>query len=319
MTRHVAIQQFLAQAGWADAVQDPLAGDASTRAYIRLTRNGAHDDTAMLMDAPPASCGPMDSFVAIAAHLRAQGLSAPAIFAQDLALGLILMEDFGQTLMAQRATQRPEDEPALYGAAVDTLIALHAAPLPPGPAILSAHDLAQMIAPVFTHYAPQFDGAAATEATDWLAAALADLAQSAPSLALRDYHAENLVWRGDAPLGLLDFQDAVITHPAYDLASLLKDARRRIPERLEADMIARFVDGTGLESDLFQRGYRLIACQRNLRILGIFQRLAQDRGKPHYLAFQPIVWHHIQSTLAHPDLTPLSRILAHLPAPGEPR
>ena len=132
---------------------------------------------------------------------------------------------------------------------------------------------------------------------------------------MRDFHAENLIWNGDAALGLIDYQDAVACHPAYDLVSALQDARRDVDPRIEADCIARYLAATGLDRDRFRAAYALLGAQRNLRIVGIFTRLCLRDGKPRYLDFMPRVRDHLQRDLGHPALTPLARIIADIPAP----
>ena len=137
-----------------------------------------------------------------------------------------------------------------------------------------------------------------------------------PVLGLRDFHAENLVWLGAAPLGVLDFQDAVAVHPAYDLVSALQDARRDVDPALEQAQIARYVAASGQDEGRFRAAYALLGAQRNLRILGIFTRLAQRDGKTRYLAFMPRVWDALQRDLAHPALAPLARAMQGIPAPS---
>lgn len=306
---------FLAATGWAGAARRPLAGDASARRYLRLDGGPR---PALVMIAPPELCGPLAPFLGMTAHLRAIGLRAPEIFAEDASEGLLLIEDFGDALLARRADADPAQAPALYARAVDVLIHLHGAPLPDRPTV-GAEDLAAMLAPLFEHYAPGFarSEAVITELADRLAA----LPDWTPRLALRDYHAENLVALdpccGLRGIGLLDYQDAILTHPAYDLASLLQDARRDVPEALETEMIARFLAGTGAAPGAFRAAYPLIALQRNLRILGIFARLSRERPQARYERFQPRVWAHVQRMLAAPGCDGLRLLLADLPPPAE--
>jgi hypothetical protein len=139
-------------------------------------------------------------------------------------------------------------------------------------------------------------------------------------LALRDFHAENLVWLPDragvARVGLLDFQDAEAGHPAYDLVSLLKDARRDLAPGLEQEMIDRFLSRTGCDPERFAAAYAALGAQRNLRILGVFARLSMHFGKPHYVDLIPRVWAHLTASLRHPALAPLARRVADdLPEP----
>ncbi|MGV3695401.1 MAG: phosphotransferase, partial [Paracoccus marcusii] len=185
----------------------------------------------------------------------------------------------------------------------------------PVPAFVAPLDGAAMgdLAALFVDYYPGAD-------LPDLPALIADLhdclcGDLPPAISLRDFHAENLVWRGDAPLGLLDYQDAVAAHPAYDLVSALQDARRDVDPATEQAQITRYLAATGLAEAPFRAAYALIGAQRALRILGVFARLAIRDGKPRYLAFMPRVWAHLQRDLAHPALAPLRAMLAHVPAP----
>jgi len=155
----------------------------------------------------------------------------------------------------------------------------------------------------------------------------ATLAEHAPDcdvLVQRDYHAENLLWlpkrTGHARVGLLDFQDAALGHRAYDLVSLLQDARRDVPITLEDTMIRHYISQTGLESDAFKTAYAVWGAQRNLRILGVFARLCLRDGKAHYVDLIPRVWGLLQRDLGHPELSNVKRIIdAHVPAPSPAR
>ena len=299
-------------AGWTRAA---LAGDASGRRYERLTAPDGR--TAILMDtrAEPASLAP---FLRIGAHLRTLGLRAPEVLAQGE--GLLLLEDLGPTHMAAWLALRPGEAPLLYGAAIDLLARLQPAPPPEGLVALTPIRAAGMIGPLFEHYAPETDARLAAELTGRLRDALEAHAPEATVLSLRDYHAENLVWRpereGTDRLGLLDFQDAVLAPPEYDLASLLRDARRDTDAELRQAMTRRFADLTGRSEARVAAAAAVLGLQRNLRILGIFARLARERGKPGYLALLPRVWAHVEGDLAHPSLGQLvSPVRAAVPPP----
>lgn len=325
--RAARIGAFLQVVGWGGARREPLAGDASNRRYWRLHRpDGAG---AILMDAPPERGEDTRPFVAIARHLAGLGLSPPRILAEDAAAGLLLLEDLGDALLARLLDRDPSRAGDLYAAATDTLIALQRHPPPPGLAAYGPEKLGDLAALALDWYAPAItaapapDGARAAFAAQ-LGAMAARLAPGAPVLALRDYHCENLIWlparTGPARIGLLDFQDALAGHPAYDLVSLLQDARRDVPETLEAQMRRRFLDATGHPAQDFAAAYAFLGAQRNLRILGVFARLALRDGKPGYLAMMPRVWRYLMRDLAHPDLAPLAeRVEAALPAPTPAR
>jgi len=308
--RIAARAAFVAGAGWGDARVLPLAGDASARRFFRLT--GARG-SAVLMDDPSGACGP---FAAMTDWLRGHGFGAPAILASDPTAGLLLVEDLGDDLVARVLERDPGMAPAVYDRITDFLVDLHRRPVPGFVAALDGPALAEQVG-LFADWYPQAAGGAGGDDIAPLIAALhADLAADVPPvLALRDFHAENLLWRGDAPLGLVDYQDAVACHPAYDLASALQDARRAVDPGIEAACVGRYLAATGLDPDRFRAAYALLGAQRNLRILGIFTRLCLRDGKARYLDFMPRVWGYVRRNLAHPALAPLAQAVAALPAP----
>lgn len=351
--REAAMMAFLQRAGWDDATREPLAGDASTRRYLRLRRGGA---TAVLMDAPPAAetaaCPPgaspderealgynalarlagpdLGRFVALADHLAGLGLAAPRVKACDLDQGFLMLEDLGDNLFARAIVAGAEPAP-LYESAVDVLLHLYEA-VPPAvlagrgaePVALLDYDktaLLTEVALVTEWYLPLVEGGPVgpDRVGEYLGLwqpLLARLeATGRAVLTLRDFHAENLIWRpgetGLARVGLLDFQDAVIGRPAYDLVSLTEDARRDVDADLAARAEARFIDGARardphFDADAFGFERALLAAQRNAKILGIFARLAVRDGKPAYLAMIPRLWRYLAKDLAHPDLAPLA-------------
>ncbi|ARE40586.1 putative Ser/Thr protein kinase-like protein [Rhodovulum sp. P5] len=313
---------FLSRAGWGGAVRRPLAGDASNRRYDRLT-GGPGGAGAVLMDAAPEKGEDVRPFVAIARHLSGLGLSAPRILADDPDHGFLLLEDLGDDLFARVAKQAPDMEPPLYEAAVDVLAALHSAPLPAGLAAYDAPLMADLACLPFDWYIPALDRPAPDDERaafrDAIKRRLAALPDD-PVLVLRDYHAENLLWLPDragiARVGLLDFQDAMTGHRAYDLVSLLEDARRDVPEDLQARMRARYVAAAGIDAGAFDAAYALMGAQRNLRILGVFARLCVRDGKPGYLPMMGRVWGHLMRDLAHPSMADLQeRVIRLLPPP----
>lgn len=323
--RGAALSDFLCRAGWGAARRAPLAGDASHRRYERLS-GGPGDATAVLMDAPPDRGEDVRPFLTIARHLTGQGFSAPAILAADVTRGFLLLEDLGDALFAHVVARRPDDEDLLYAAAVDLLARLHRAPVPEVPAydVQLMTDLACL---PFEWYLTALDRPAPDrEIAAFRAEMAALLAEHAPPsvLILRDYHAENLIWLPDrdgvARVGLLDFQDAMLGHPAYDLVSLLEDARRDVAPALQDRMRARYVAATGADGAAFARAYALVGAQRNLRILGVFVRLCRRDGKPGYLPLLPRVWTNLMADLDHPALSGLrDRLLRLLPPPTPAR
>ena len=299
-----AAPAFLARHGWSDGRILPLAGDASFRRYFRVV---APDRSAVLMDAPPPHEDPRP-FIAVAEHLHGLGFAAPAILASDLDEGLVLLEDFGDARMAEAIAARPQRESAIYAQAVDLLVDLAHHPAMAG---LPPYDMGvyQREAGLFTEwYAPAIGLDVDVEGyrAAW-EAVLAPIAGHHAVTVLRDYHAENIMLldRG-ARLGLLDFQDALAGHPAYDLVSLLQDARRDVSLELEAAMIARYADVMPHDP----AAYALLGAQRNAKILGIFCRLWKRDGKPRYLAYQPRVWGYLERDLEHPALAPVAEWFA---------
>lgn len=321
--RRACITAFLARAGWSDAATAPLAGDASNRRYLRLT-GGPGGQGAVLMDAPPGRGEDVRPFIRIARHLAGLGLSAPAILAQDAEAGLLLLEDLGDAIFARVLEASPELENSLYSGATDLLIALHDRPLPRPIAAYDPATMTALAALAFDWYRLGTAGDLGATLKDQFCAVLEPLLthHAAPTdvLILRDYHAENLLWLPDrgglARIGLLDFQDALAGHRAYDLVSLLQDARRDVPARIEEAMLARYVAATGQDADGFVIAYRLLGAQRNLRILGVFARLCLRDGKPRYVDLIPRVWTHLRRDLDHPALASLRQALSGaLPAP----
>jgi aminoglycoside/choline kinase family phosphotransferase len=299
--------QFLAACGWAGARIEPLAGDASFRRYFRVIGEGR---SAVLMDAPPPHEDPRP-FAAVAEWLASVGLSAPEILARDLDQGLLLLDDFGDSRLREALDEDPARERELYELATDVLVHLHRHPPMPG---LPPHGLETWLEELMLF--PDWYCAALGLSVDvegyraaWIEA-LAPIASDGlgPVTILRDYHAENVMLIGGrdgiAHLGLLDFQDARAGHPAYDLASVLEDARRDVPEAIERDMIDRYKAATG-QGDAYERAYWALAAQRNTRILGVFTRLWKRDHKPHYTAFQPRMWGLLERDLASPQLAPV--------------
>ena len=299
------LEPFLASAGWSGAVIEPLPGDASFRRYFRLRRG---DRTAMLMDAPPPNEDPAP-FLRAARWLDANGMRAPAIIADDAARGLVLLEDFGEVRMRDYLDQWPDDEREVYRGAVAALADLHR--LPPGPFLDYSLTEYQREARLFIEWfcrarGLQVDADGWTRA--WEAALTPLLPRQRPGVTvLRDYHAENIMLLGGlGKQGLLDFQDALVGHPAYDLVSLLQDARRDVSPLLEAEMFDHYLALTGADDD-FLADYARLGAQRNAKIVGIFVRLWKRDGKPRYLGLIPRVWALMERDLTHPALAPVAR------------
>lgn len=320
--RENALEAFLARSGWDRAAREMLAGDASNRRYLRLKLDG---EPAVLMDAPPSRGEDVRPFIKIADHLASVGLSPPRIFARDETQGFLLLEDLGDALFSTVVARDSTEELPLYRAATDTLIALHAQATPDAPDY-GAETMAELAGLAGEWYAfgasGRRDDDAAKALKDAMRGALFALTDWSPVLVLRDYHAENLLWlpdrSGAARVGLLDFQDAGLGHPAYDLMSLARDARRDVSPATRDAMIAHYIAGTGQNEDAFRLACATVSAQRNLRILGVFARLSLHFGKAHYVDLIPRVWRNLQDDLAHPGLDPLAEVVARtLPEPSD--
>lgn len=330
--RNEEIRAFLKGAGWGDVKLSPLAGDASNRRYLRLDQNGTHT---VFMDAPPEKGEDCRPFVAMTEWLRSIGLSAPEVLAMDLDQGFLVLEDLGDALYARHLSTSSQDEPVIYAEAIRVLV--HLADYRP-PALIGT---GKAQCPLRPYDQATLDREAALLTEWWMPIAsgkstpddLADefsaLVQAASAtvepardvVVLRDYHAENLLWMPDrggiARVGLLDYQDALAGHPAYDLVSLLEDARRDTSNDLQTAMVALYLHiRPELDATEFRLAYAALGAQRNLKIIGIFARLAKRDGKAGYLDLIPRVWGHLQRDLAHPSLAPLSTwVRKHVRAP----
>ena len=348
--RMAGVRRFIAESGYSEALRVRIKGDASTRSYERLALGDEH---VFLMNSPRQPDGPpmrdgkpysaiahlaesVVPYVAMANGLREYGFSAPRIHYADLDQGLLIIEDLGDEPVV--AGDPPAPVRDRYEIAVDLLLALHERRLP---------DVLP-VAPHVEHRIPYYDMDAflieAELLLDWFLPRLnvklpdseresfravwRDLLQPAidtpPTWVLRDFHSPNLLWlsrRSDtARLGLLDFQDAVMGPAAYDVASLLQDARVDVSEQIELALLGRYVRGRRhVEPDFdptqFIKIYVTLAAQRASKILGIFARLDMRDGKPQYLRHLPRVWAYLQRSLSHPALESLNAwYIAHVPA-----
>jgi aminoglycoside/choline kinase family phosphotransferase len=299
--------EFLASNGWPDAEIRPLAGDASFRRYFRVHRGG---ESAVLMDAPPQH-EDVEPFLRVANHLLARGFTAPRLLAADRTKGLLLLEDFGDDRVGPLLQREPERERDIYESAIDTLVELARDPAPGDIPAYDEDALLREAELLPEYYAPAVGAEADRQGyrDAWRASWKGVLEASAarPVLVLRDYHADNLMVLPDRrDLGLLDFQDALAGHRAYDLVSLLQDARRDVDPALEEAMLERYAEEASIDDrDTFRAHYEILGAQRNSKILGIFTRLWKRDGKPHYLHFQPRVWSYLERNLQHPALAPV--------------
>jgi tRNA threonylcarbamoyl adenosine modification protein YjeE len=345
----LATRAMLDGAGWGEAKRDFMQGDASSRAYERLSHQDGR--SAVLMISPPRPDGPairqgkpysaiahlaetVDAFVAMDRGLASLGYSAPEILAQDLETGLLLIEDLGSEGVLDAEGPIPER----YEAAARLLADLHRHTLPAILPVAEGRD----------HVVPDYDRAALAIETElileWYAPHIAGVILPAVTQAefariwnrlfdeilaapttwtLRDFHSPNLIWlpqrEGHARLGLIDFQDAVLGHPAYDLASLGQDARVDVSAALELRLLAAYgaarrVNDPGFDLAGFARAYAIMGAQRNTKIAGIFARLDKRDGKPVYLKHLPRIEAYLRRNLEHPALAELKGWYeAHLP------
>ena len=307
------IAAFLTAAGWPTAEVEPLAGDASFRRYFRVTKG---EKSAMLMHAPPPEEDPVP-FLRAARWLDENGMRAPQIVHAVPEKGWVLLEDFGNVRMREYVDEWVADEHEVYASAIKALQQLHN--LPPGPFndyVLTEY---QREARLFVDwYVPArglyVDGR--TWSAAWDEALAPMIPRQRPGVTvLRDYHAENIMLLGNLQKqGLLDFQDALIGHPAYDLVSLLQDARRDVSPELEAEMIDLYWGNQPGKKD-FLADYARLGAQRNAKIVGIFVRLSKRDGKDRYLSLIPRVWAALERDLAHPALASVARWFdANIPA-----
>jgi aminoglycoside/choline kinase family phosphotransferase len=306
IARPALIDAFLDDAGWGKARRQPLPGDASFRNYTVLDDGWRR---AMLMDAPPDK-EDVRPYLSMAYHLRTLGYSAPNIFAANANSGLLVIEHLGDDTYTRLLDHGHRAEP-LYTLAVDVLIDLHRRPssktLPLG---LRPYDKATLLreALIFVEwYVPEISGRPITEAAHdtyiaaWQAA-LAPIFLAPKTLVLRDYHVDNLLRipgrNGMAACGLLDFQDALSGPAAYDLMSLLEDARRDVSAPLATAMLAHYRSAfPEIDWAAFMVIYRILAAQRHMKVIGIFTRLARRDGKQHYLDHLPRLWRLLRHSL----------------------
>jgi len=349
-----AVRRFLDQSGYADAQRQRLAGDASTRSYERLTLG---DRQVILMNSPRRPDGPpvrdgrpysaiahlaedVKPFVALANGLRDLGLSTPEIHAADIDDGLIILEDLGAHLIVDGDPPTPLD--VCYELAVDVLVTLHESELPEtlpvspnvdyhiprydmGAFLIEAELLIDWYLP---HIGAPLPGAARDAFNALWREALQPVLNQPTTWVLRDFHSPNLLFLPErehtARIGLLDFQDALLGPAAYDLASLLQDARVDVPERMELELLGRYAharraNSHSFDTSAFAKIYSTLAAQRASKILGIFARLDRRDGKPQYLRHMPRVWGYLQRSLAHPTLAALNawyRTHVRPPLPG---
>lgn len=290
--KDLSIVNFLAENGLKSAELQPLAGDASHRRYIRIINT---NQKFMLMVAPPDK-EDTRPFIKVDEILRGVGLNAPKIIARDVEKGFLLLEDFGDDLYSKVLREGRADEEEIYLEAVKLLDKLPTeADIPE----YSEQKLLDEALLLIDWFATEADREEYIEIWKKL---ISKLDKTKKVLVLRDYHADNLMWlpenKGLDKIGLLDFQDAVLGHPAYDLVSLLEDARRDV----SPDVVRKILE---TKTPDYLRDYFILGAQRNCKIVGIFHRLKKRDGKDNYLKFLPRVWGHLRGDLEYPALSEL--------------
>lgn len=343
--REDQITAFLKGAGWDPAAREALTADASTRRYHRL---GGGEVAALLMDAPPgaegAACPPdadeaarrqlgynamarlagprLEAFTSLAAFLRESGVRTPRIFADDPVNGFAIIEDFGDVLLA-RAIEDGGDEAALYARALEAIRPLNDKALSPGQVAAwdlqtydpVAYEAEAMLLPEWytVHRGVELAPAAVASFVEVWRSLLGELSP-AKTLTLRDFHAENILVPDDGPLAVIDFQDALIGQAAYDVVSLLEDARRDVDAGLATELLENEASNAS-DKDEFLADYAILAAQRNAKILGIFARLTRRDGKPKYDALLPRVEAHFARDLDREAVAPLRAwVEEHMPS-----
>lgn len=307
------INAWLAQSQWSEWTKHPITGDASSRRYFRLKKDGCSPLILMIDVA-----GDTDRFALVSRALCDWGLTAPHIYFHCSAAGIMVISDLGTTDFAAHIASHPADEVTLYRATTDVLRILHDSPKTLPLNRITPEVAADMIGLATEHYATQQHSGAPLR--DAMLRAYTNFVDPDPHLALRDFHAENLIWRpareGNNRVGLLDFQDAVYAPAGYDLMSLLRDARRDVSPAVADEMMAQFCTQIGKNLPDMSAHLACVSVQRNLRVLGIFARLAKQDGKVKYLSLLPRVWGHLIADLAHPTLSDLRKVvIADLPTP----
>jgi tRNA threonylcarbamoyl adenosine modification protein YjeE len=351
VTRLEGLRKFLGDAGFLDAARERMPGDASTRSYARLIQG---DGTSILMNSPRRPDGPaiysgksysaavhlaedVKPFVAIDNGLRAHGFSAPGIRHADLNSGFLITEDFGSAGVIEGDPPRPIVE--RYELATDMLAELHrkalpeTAPLEPqGPYQIPVYDIDAWLVEIglmLEWYLPDRGAEVSQQQRDEFVTmwrTLLEKPAAAPrTWVMRDFHSPNIIWLGDRAgilrVGIIDFQDAVLGPAAYDLVSLLQDARIDVAEQLELTLLTRYIKArraadAQFDPASFAELYAIMSAQRNTRLLGTFARLNRRDGKPQYLRHQPRIWTYLSRSLAHPALAAFRAwYVANVPPP----
>jgi tRNA threonylcarbamoyl adenosine modification protein YjeE len=338
LERVFAIRAFLAKNGRGDAARRFLSGDASTRAYETVSTGGPD---LILMDWRRPMRGAIvaegktyaeiahlaqdaRSFVALGNYLRNSGFCAPEILAADTDQGILLLENLGREGVLAPDGTPIEDR---YLQSVACLAALHQASRPD---LLPVGDGSAYEVPPFDRqamkievsllaewYLPHKRGKPLTdsEKSDYYALwdrLIDQLADCETGLVLRDFHSPNLIWQpqnsGIRQVGLIDFQDAMIGPTAYDVASIVQDARVTISPELQARLLSHYLENrrsTPFDEAAFLKAFAIMSAQRNCKLAGIWVRLLERDRKPGYMKHMPRTFRYLSAALSHPELAPL--------------
>lgn len=317
-SRSEQIARFLAQHGWSAATHMPIDQDASKRNYSRLLNGQMR---AILMDTPPEAAESTRSFEHIATYLRGINLGAPEIYACDHDLGAMIVQDLGTLRFADEFRTAPELQAQRYDAAIDALAHLAQSAPCPNLSQMGENEYLKLLDRLFDFYlCDPIPESQKVEFLTQLAIHARPVFNTKFCTTLRDCHAENLIWTSNATrlarVGIIDFQDAVLSHPCYDVVSLLYDVRRDMDLALRDQLLDKFCQTMGYDADQFSHTCAVLNLMRSLRILGGFARLAAQDGKHHYLNWTPRAWGFVTQALAHPQLAPLRALITStIPAP----
>ena len=321
--REKLLQDFLFKSDWDQANRQSIASDASGRTYERLTLNSRN---AILMNAPYSAGEDVKPFIAVTHMLKKLNLSAPIIYNKDIKNGFLLLEDLGDSLFSLLCEKSPKIEDEIYNSAINLLLHIHKNPAPEN---LLKYDINILIKEsnlLTDWYLPNAIGNPLSETLkkefqNILSKTFSKIPSNNPVLVMRDYHAENLIWlpkrSGINRVGLLDYQDALAGHPAYDLVSLLEDARRDTSSDLQTNMINKYISNSDLNREEFLMAYNLLGAQRNIKIIGIFSRLSLRDKKSNYINLIPRVWNHLMNNLNHEACSDLKQwVNKNVPCPN---
>lgn len=311
-------EAFLEKAGWSGASIVPLAGDASARRFQRLTLRGGQ--TAILMETPQREISSVHKFRTVARHLAKAGLSAPRVLYAEDGSNLLLVEDLGDALFASVVETDPNAETTLYLTAASVLAEISRFEPLPGLTTIHPRELAAASVEPFDWY-PNGVVELRPEIEILIEQGLNGLTRPRAAFSFRDFHCENLIWlpkrSGASRAGLIDFQDAVNLPAAYDLASLLRDARRAVSAPVQDEALTFISNEMQWPKADLSHDIATLSVQRNLRILFLFCRLARQDGKTRYLGFLPHLWRTLMEDLKKSGLVELEALVKEaLPIPA---